>query len=81
MGKLSCRWTGGWSRWREADPATVPVASREASELIEPLVDDWVALWVPEVFRAVGEGYADFPQTPDAEVVRLLAAARADHPG
>ena len=61
--------------------AAVPVASREASELIQPLVDDWVALWVPEVFRAVGEGYADFPQPPDAEVVRLLAAARADHPG
>lgn len=61
--------------------AAVPVASPEAQAELAPLVDDWVALLTPVDFRAVGEWYEDFPQTPDAEVVRLLAAARAGQPG
>lgn len=56
--------------------AAVPVASPEAQAELAPLVDDWVALLTPADFRAVGQWYEDFPQTPDAEVVRLLAAAR-----
>jgi putative phosphoribosyl transferase len=61
--------------------AAVPVASPEAQAELAPLVDDWVALLTPVDFRAVGEWYEDFPQTPDAEVVRLLAEARAGQPG
>ena len=56
--------------------AAVPVASPEAQADLAPLVDDWVALLTPEDFRAVGQWYEDFPQTLDAEVVRLLAEAR-----
>lgn len=57
--------------------AAVPVASPDAQAELAPLVDDWVALLAPADFRAVGQWYEDFPQTPDAEVVRLLAEARA----
>ena len=61
--------------------AAVPVASPEAQTELAPLVDDWVALLTPEDFRAVGQWYEDFPQTSDAEVVRLLADARAGPTG
>lgn len=65
---------------RQLKPArlivAVPVASPEAKAELAPLADDWVALLIPDDFRAVGQWYEDFPQTPDAEVVRLLAAAR-----
>lgn len=61
--------------------AAVPVASPEAEAELTPLVDDWVALLTPEDFRAVGQWYEDFPQTPDAEVVRLLAEARTNPTG
>lgn len=57
--------------------AAVPVASPEAQAELAPRVDDWLALITPEDFRAVGQWYEDFPQTPDAEVVHLLAEARA----
>lgn len=57
--------------------AAVPVASPEAQAELVPLVDDWLALLTPADFRAVGQWYEDFPQTPDAEVVRLLAEARS----
>ena len=61
--------------------AAVPVASTEAQAELAPRVDDWVALLTPEDFRAVGQWYEDFPQTSDAEVVRLLADARAGPTG
>jgi predicted phosphoribosyltransferase len=61
--------------------AAVPVASPEAQAEFAPLVDDWLALITPEDFRAVGQWYEDFPQTPDAEVVHLLAEARAGPTG
>lgn len=70
---------------RQLKPArlivAVPVASPEAKAELAPLADDWVALLIPDDFRAVGQWYEDFPQTPDAEVVRLLAAARASPTG
>ena len=59
----------------------VPVASPEAKAELAPLADDWVALLIPDDFRAVGQWYEDFLQTPDAEVVRLLAAARGNPTG
>ncbi|HEY4315488.1 MAG TPA: phosphoribosyltransferase family protein [Actinomycetes bacterium] len=48
--------------------ATVPVLEAEGSEV--------VALVVAARFGAVSQWYADFGQTADATVVRLLAAAR-----
>jgi putative phosphoribosyl transferase len=51
----------------------VPVAARETRDRLRPLVDDLVTLEMPEPFYAVGAWYADFSQTTDEEVVRLLA--------
>jgi putative phosphoribosyl transferase len=53
----------------------VPVASAEALDLIEPEVDQLVCLAAPEPFLGVGRWYRVFPQTTDAEVRALLAAA------
>jgi putative phosphoribosyl transferase len=49
--------------------ATVPALADEA--------DDVVALLTPKRFGAVSRFYADFAQTPDATVVRLLSEARS----
>lgn len=49
--------------------ATMPALADEA--------DDVVALLAPERFGAVSRFYADFDQTPDATVVRLLSEARS----
>jgi len=53
----------------------VPVASPHALATLRPDADDVVCLHAPADFRAVGMYYADFRQTSDAEVVRLLAGA------
>ena len=58
----------------------VPTASSDAREMLEPMVDDFIALIVPEEFRAVGQWYENFDQTTDAEVTRLLARASATEP-
>ena len=50
-----------------------PVMARDAKRAFESLADEVVALQAPADFWAVGQFYADFGQTPDAEVVRLLA--------
>lgn len=61
---------------RAQHPATlivaIPVASAEALDLLEPLVDDLVCLAVPEPFLSVGRWYDAFPQTSDDEVRALL---------
>ena len=54
----------------------VPVISAGAADLIEPEVDELVALETPSVFWAVGSFYVVFPQVRDDEVVRILAEAR-----
>jgi predicted phosphoribosyltransferase len=50
----------------------VPVASREAREMLEAEADDVICLQTPQFFVAVGGWYADFPQLSDAEVRELL---------
>jgi putative phosphoribosyl transferase len=55
----------------------VPVASQEARERIEAVADEVVCLAAPPFFSAVGQWYADFGQTEDAEVRDLLARAQA----
>jgi Predicted phosphoribosyltransferases len=55
----------------------VPVASAEAVERLQRIVDRVVALRTPRFFGAVGQWYATFDQTRDDEVTSLLAAARA----
>lgn len=59
---------------------TVPTASVDSRAMLEPMVDDFVALMVPDDFRAVGQWYEDFTQTTDAEVTQLLARAGAEEP-
>ena len=54
----------------------VPTASTEARDMLEPAVDEFVSLIVPEEFRSVGEWYRDFEQTSDDEVIFLLRAAK-----
>jgi len=54
----------------------VPVGARETCDRLRPLVDDLVCLDTPEPFHAVGLYYHAFPDTTDAEVQRLLRAAR-----
>lgn len=54
----------------------VPLAPREVLPELRALCDEVVCLASPEPFLAVGAHYADFTQTGDDEVVRLLAKAR-----
>ncbi len=53
----------------------VPIAPDDTLARLAPEVDQAVCLMVPRPFWAVGQGYEDFRQVPDAEVVRLLAGA------
>ena len=53
----------------------VPTTSTDARDMLEPMVDEFVALMIPEDFRAVGQWYEDFAQTSDAEVSELLKRA------
>ena len=65
---------------RQHQPArvvvAVPVAAPETYAAFTSEVDEILSPFTPENFRAVGQWYADFPQTSDDEVRRLLAAAR-----
>lgn len=54
----------------------VPVAPRDALAELEGECDEVVCLETPEPFQAVGLHYANFGQTSDEEVVRLLALGR-----
>jgi len=58
----------------------LPVASREAFELLKARADEVVCLDVPLQFMAIGEFYEDFSQVEDAEAVRILRlGARGAH--
>lgn len=65
---------------RQRHPAhlvlAVPVAAPDSCAMLEPLVDELVVLMQPDDFRAVGQWYADFAQTTDEEVTRLMQSAR-----
>ena len=50
----------------------VPVASPAAVERLSPVCDGVVALISPEDLSAIGQYYADFSPTSDAEVLELL---------
>ena len=53
----------------------VPVASSDAVASVRAAGARVVCPWVPPSFRAVGDAYVDFGQTPDDDVVRALDAA------
>jgi putative phosphoribosyl transferase len=50
----------------------VPVAPPDTLRDLEPAADEIVCLESPTWFNAVGQYYADFTQTSDADVVELL---------
>lgn len=52
----------------------VPVAPPDTREVIGRAADDCVCVHTPDPFYGVGMWYADFDQTTDDEVQRLLAA-------
>jgi len=55
----------------------VPVGPAQTVGDLAQLADEAFCLSSPELFLAVGRFYEDFDQTSDAEVVELLAQARA----
>ncbi len=55
----------------------VPVAPTDWTIRLAGAADELVAVETPDYFRAVGQFYADFDQTGDEEVVRLLEEASA----
>ena len=56
----------------------VPVGSPSACSALADVVDELVCLSAPRAFRAVGQAYADFTETSDAEVRAALAQASRD---
>lgn len=58
----------------------VPTAAPDSIRMLEEEVDEVVCPHSPEPFSAVAAWYHDFPQVDDEEVVRILAAARAERP-
>lgn len=50
----------------------VPVASKEALQLIKKKVDEVVCLLVPDMFMSVGQWYQSFDQVDDDEAIQLL---------
>ncbi len=57
-----------------------PVCAAQTAEHLRPEVDDLVCLRCPPDLGAIGFWYADFDQTGDEEVVRLLEDARQRGP-
>lgn len=57
--------------------AAVPVGARDTCDMLGRQVDEVVCARHPEPFRAVHQGYRDFSQTPDREVLNLLAGQRS----
>jgi putative phosphoribosyl transferase len=53
-----------------------PVMPPGTKAELERIADDVVALETPRAFSAVGQFYADFTQTSDAEVITALRRAR-----
>lgn len=56
----------------------VPVAAADSLERVRVHADEIVCLAAPEPFLSVGQWYEDFSAVEDAEVIRILAAARHD---
>ena len=55
----------------------VPIGSPTACQALATRVDGLVCPWQPPDFRSVSQGYRDFGQTSEAEVIRILAESRS----
>jgi len=53
----------------------VPVGPPSTIEELKKRADRVVSIYTPEYFQAIGQFYADFSQTTDAEVIQLLKKA------
>jgi putative phosphoribosyl transferase len=58
----------------------VPISGRDIFAEFSGCADEVICLHTPEFFFAVGQGYRNFTQTTDDEVIALLDRARADFP-
>lgn len=56
----------------------VPIGATDTAERFAGYADEVVCLETPPLFFAVGQGYRNFTQTSDEEVVALLDRARED---
>ena len=56
----------------------VPIGAAETIEAVAQYADEVVCLAAPKFFSAVGQGYRNFSQTSDDEVIALLDRARGD---
>lgn len=54
----------------------VPIGSPHTCAALAARVDGLLCPWQPPNFFSVSQGYRDFGQTSEAEVIRILAAAR-----
>lgn len=54
----------------------LPVASQEAEEELETMVDELLCLQAPAGFMAVGNYYYDFKQVADEEVIAMLKESK-----
>jgi putative phosphoribosyl transferase len=54
----------------------VPIGAADSGETMAPSADEVICLRTPALFFAVGQGYRNFTQTSDDEVVALLDRAR-----
>ncbi|SRX93034.1 hypothetical protein MSP7336_01264 [Mycobacterium shimoidei] len=57
----------------------VPIAGADIAERFTGYADEIVCLQTPQFFFAVGQGYRNFTQTSDDEVVELLDRANQNH--
>ena len=53
-----------------------PIGAAETIEAVAQYADEVVCLATPKFFSAVGQGYRNFRQTSDDEVIALLDRAR-----
>jgi putative phosphoribosyl transferase len=58
----------------------VPIGGRDVFAEFSGCADEVICLHTPEFFFAVGQGYCNFTQTTDDEVIALLDRARAGFP-
>lgn len=59
----------------------VPVGAADTCAALRGEVDEVICALTPHPFRAVHQGYRDFTQTTDAEVLALLTASDQGQPG
>lgn len=53
--------------------AAFPVCAADAAKEISAIVDEFICLYIPEEFHAVGAWYENFSQISDEEVINLLS--------